>query len=338
MQLGLVRATGTNPYQNLALERYLLETVAADQVVLYLWQNQNTVVIGRNQSALSECRIQQLEHDGGHLARRLSGGGAVFHDLGNLNFTFLLPSELFDEGRQTEVVLRAVQMLGIEAERTGRNDLLAGGAKFSGHAYYHTRGKSYHHGTLLVNVDAQKMAQYLNPSPLKLAAKGVASVKSRVCNLVDFVPGLTVQRMAQAMVAAFEDVYGDTAQELQLGSEAQAVIADYAQEFASREWLLRGELPLENSAEAKFDWGLVRVDWTEAGGAFSRVALYSDGLEADFLGGVAAALQGCTFTPQAMQAALQALADDSVESSAAAKQACINDITNLVFPEGLEHA
>ena len=331
MRLNLVETACVNPYDNLALERYLLESVQDDQVILYLWQNSNTVVIGRNQSALAECRIQDLIADGGLLARRLSGGGAVYHDLGNLNFTFLAPTDLFDEEKQTEVVLRAVQMLGIPAKRTGRNDLVAEGGKFSGHAYYHRRGRSYHHGTLLISADAGKMAAYLNPSPLKLAAKGVKSVKSRVCNLADLKPGLSVGKASRAMADAFAEVYEGEVSTLNIPASAQAIIDDYRAEFASKRWILKDERPCENSREARFDWGCVRVDWDARGGAIARAALYTDGLDADFLDAAPAALAGCPAQEDAIAAALSALAEDTPDSTKQRKEACARDISKLIM-------
>ncbi len=330
MRLNLVETACTNPYGNLALERYLLESVQADQVILYLWQNSNTVVIGRNQSALAECRIQELTAAGGHLARRLSGGGAVYHDLGNLNFTFLAPTDLFDEEKQTEVVLRAVRRLGIAAQRTGRNDLVTEGGKFSGHAYYHRRGQSYHHGTLLISADADKMAAYLNPSPLKLAAKGVKSVKSRVCNLTDLKPGLSIAEAARAMAAAFDEVYKASAKPLAIPASAQATIEDYRAEFASDRWILKDEQPCGHSREARFEWGCVRVDWDEEDGAITRAALYSDGLDADFLDAMPRALDGCPLSQDAIAAALGSLATDTPESPKQHKQACARDISKLI--------
>ena len=166
-RLYAIAAEGTDPYENLALEAYLLERVQPGECILYLWQNQRTVVIGRNQHASNECRIQALEADGGHLVRRLSGGGAVYHDLGNLNFTFLTVRRDYDVARQTETILQAVRALGIPAEKNGRNDLTAAGGKFSGHAYYQTGEQCYHHGTLMVSVDLSPLAAYLQVSPLK---------------------------------------------------------------------------------------------------------------------------------------------------------------------------
>ena len=148
-QIQYVISKGTNPYENIALEEYLLQRVSENTCILYLWQNKNTVVIGRNQNCWKECKVTALEEDGGYLARRLSGGGAVFHDLGNLNFTFLVRKVDYDVDRQLEVILTACRMLGIHAEKTGRNDITVDGKKFSGNAFYKTEESCYHHGTLL---------------------------------------------------------------------------------------------------------------------------------------------------------------------------------------------
>ncbi|MEE1401958.1 MAG: lipoate--protein ligase, partial [Oscillospiraceae bacterium] len=149
-QLLTYRDGCTDPHRNLATEAYLTETVPEDTCILYLWQNRHTVVIGRNQNAWRECRTTLLEQEGGVLARRLSGGGAVYHDMGNLNFTFSLPTADYDLRRQQEVLVAACHRLGIPAECSGRNDILTGGRKFSGNSFYHHRGRSFHNGTLLI--------------------------------------------------------------------------------------------------------------------------------------------------------------------------------------------
>ena len=206
-RLLVCRGRGTDPYENLALEEALLSRVGEGDLILYLWQNERTVVIGRNQNPWKECRTALLAEEGGRLARRLSGGGAVFHDLGNLNFTFLMAEADYDLPRQLTVLERACRSLGIPAQRSGRNDLLADGRKFSGNAFYKHNGRAYHHGTLMVDVDLEMVQRYLSPSKAKLAAKGVDSVRSRVVNLREFVPELTIEQLSDALTAALAEVY-----------------------------------------------------------------------------------------------------------------------------------
>ena len=208
-RLLLCRSRSFDPYETLALEEALLSRVGEGELILYLWQNERTVVIGKNQNPWKECRTALLAEEGGCLARRLSGGGAVFHDLGNLNFTFLMTAGDYDLPRQLTVLERACQSLGIPARRSGRNDLLADGRKFSGNAFYKHNGKAYHHGTLMVDVDLEMVQRYLSPSKAKLAAKGVDSVRSRVVNLREFVPDLTIPRLADALIAALAEVYAE---------------------------------------------------------------------------------------------------------------------------------
>jgi lipoate-protein ligase A len=214
---GLIVQTGeTNPYRNIALEKFLLDVVPPETCILYLWQNRQTVVIGRNQNAWAECRAAELEGEGGFLARRLSGGGAVFHDLGNLNFTFLVPQEDYNLERQSSVILQAVRNLGIEAEMTGRNDIETGGRKFSGNAFYRGERNAYHHGTLLVRADIEAAGRYLSVSREKILSKGVESVRSRIVNLAECKPDITVSSLAGSLRSAFAEVYRVKAEELLL--------------------------------------------------------------------------------------------------------------------------
>lgn len=289
----VIRGEGFDPYRNLALEACLLEGESPGRVTLYLWQNQRTVVVGRNQDESRECDVAALEADGGHLARRLSGGGAVYHDLGNLNFTFLVPSAAFDEATQTEVVLRAVRSLGVDAARTGRNDLVADGRKFSGHAYYHSKGRSYHHGTLMVDVDPAPLGRYLRPSAAKLAAKGVGSVRSRVVNLVDLVPDISIVRLSDALVTALGDVYGLRPTERDLGSVDANRWQELEGRFSHKSWLRRGRRPLPIEREARFEWGEARLGLDLRDGRIEACALWTDGLDAERLELVPAALVGC---------------------------------------------
>ena len=295
-RLACFQSAGVDPYANLAIEQYLLESIEPDTCILYLWQNENTVVIGRNQNAWKECRTSLLEEDGGHLARRLSGGGAVFHDLGNLNFTFLVNEEDYDLDRQLSVIETACRSLGLQTERSGRNDVLAGGRKFSGNAFYHSKGKAYHHGTLLISANEERMGRYLSPSKAKLQAKGVDSVRSRVVNLSSLLPGLTCGQMAQAMRAAFGQVYGLPVAEYEQDRLDRAYIDRLRERNAGADWLYGPRLPLSLECEGRFDWGGVQLQLQVESGIVTGTKVYSDAMEWDLAPVLEQALQGSRFS------------------------------------------
>ncbi len=288
----------TNPYFNLSVEEYLLETVQPRQIILYLWQNERTVVIGKNQNAWKECRFQELQEDGGYLARRLSGGGAVFHDLGNLNFTFLVSTEDYDLDRQMSVILKAVQSLGIHAEKTGRNDITVDGKKFSGNAFCQKGENSYHHGTLMLRVNTEQVARYLNVSEKKLRSKGVRSVSSRVCNLCDFYPSLTTELMREKLLEAFAQVYGFTPLPIsQSEIDCKRVTSLYNQ-YSSWDWKFGRKIAFTWEADERFSWGEVQLQLQVNEGIIQDAIVYSDALDADFIASVSSHLIGCRMDPQ----------------------------------------
>ena len=300
----------TVPAENIAIEAFLTESVPAETCVLYLWQNRKTVVIGRNQNAWRECRVDALERDGGFLARRLSGGGAVFHYCGNLNFTFAMNSADYDLERQLAVILDAVRALGVPAEKSGRNDILASGKKFSGNAFYHHAGKSYHHGTLMVDVALDSLADYLNVPAEKLVAKGVSSVRSRVANLADFVPGLTIAQLAAALRLSFEKIYG-SAPEILRDEDFENVprVSELTQKFASWEWRLGRKMPFSWRAETRFPWGGFEIRALADAGKIVSAEVFSDAMDDAFPREIATALAGAKFGVGGMLSALAPLAD-----------------------------
>ncbi len=292
-----------DPHRNLAVEKYLMDQVKPGECVLYLWQNKNTVVIGKNQNAFAECRTTLLQEEGGVLARRLSGGGAVFHDLGNLNFTFLMCKEDYDLDRQLTVIEQACKIAGVNAERSGRNDVLADGRKFSGNAFYQNRTHAYHHGTLMVDVDKDKLGRYLSPSKAKLEAKGVASVRSRVVNLKELSPALTIASMKEFMKQAFCRVYGLDADTLTLQDNEE--ISALQAEYGSWEYLYGTPMPFSFSCEDRFSWGSVELQLDAKNAIITDVRLFSDAMDWSLSGTVQEALTGCRFSLEDMQAALQ---------------------------------
>ena len=294
-----------DPYENLAIEQYLMETVGEDTCVLYLWQNRHTVVIGRNQNAWGECRTTELNRDGGHLARRLSGGGAVYHDMGNLNFTFLVSKKNYDLQKQLQVIVTACRNLGLNAEVTGRNDVTIDGRKFSGNAFFDSKGQAYHHGTLLVNVDMSKLGQYLMPSKAKLQSKGVDSVRSRVVNLTELCPDLTIDRMKEEMLKAFQIVYGMESTQLYAEAFDKDYVSQLRERNASWDWNYGKSLPASFVCEDRFPWGGVQLQLQVEKGRVVAAEAYSDAMEWNLSQTLREKLLGCLFAQQAMQQAVE---------------------------------
>lgn len=304
-KLQLVYGTSTNPYENLALEQWLLEKADANSCTLFLWQNAQTVVIGRNQNAWRECNVEQLRADGGCLARRLSGGGAVYHDLGNLNYTFLMPREDYNIAQQLKVITRACALLGIEVKRSGRNDLTVNGQKISGSAFCHHEGRSFHHGTLLVNTDMDAMERYLNPSRAKLEAKGVESVKSRVTNLTEVLPTLTVDDLKDALAVAFEQVYGLPVAILEADDINTAAVAKLKEHFESWDWNYGAQKqPFTYELERRFSWGEIQLELEITKGFITDARVYTDSLDLEIAETLQKTLNGCRFDADSISGAL----------------------------------
>ncbi|MDR2182593.1 MAG: lipoate--protein ligase [Clostridiales bacterium] len=190
----------TDPYFNLALEQYLFDNVITQNIFM-LWQNDNTIVIGKNQIAEAEISRPFVEAHDIKVARRLSGGGAVYHDMGNLNFTFIVP-EGDDINFQyfCRPVMKTLAQFGVTAEARGRNDITIDGKKFSGNAQYRKKGRVMHHGTIMFNSDLETLQAALTPTENKLQSKGVSSVRSRVTNISEhFGVDITLEKFKDAL-------------------------------------------------------------------------------------------------------------------------------------------
>lgn len=190
----------TNPYRNLATEQELMHHVATGMAILFLWQNNNTIVIGRNQDVRCECRVDEFLGDGGQIARRQSGGGAVYHDMGNLNFSIISKTSDRESCRYQQIVGDAVKEFYIETEYNGRNDITVYKKKFSGNAVYQDGEVTCQHGTVLVATDIDKMTYYLTPEQSKLDRNHIKSVSSRVINLSSLNRKINIKSMMQAFI------------------------------------------------------------------------------------------------------------------------------------------
>lgn len=197
-----------NPSVNLALENWLFTRKDLfHEELLFLYRNSESVIIGRFQNPWLECDLQAMTEHHVSFQRRQSGGGAVYHDLGNTNFAFISPKSDFDKGEKTRMIIRALKSLGIGANEGDRSDIYVQNRKISGSASKYSSSRVLHHGTLLIDADLQALNRVLTTKPYKsgsMQSKGIASVRSKVANLIEFVPGLNHKVICDAIVGEFQ--------------------------------------------------------------------------------------------------------------------------------------
>lgn len=309
MRLQYVVSNQTNPYWNVAVENYLLSRRDADVVTMYLWKNRRTVVIGQNQNPFSECNVEALLADGGYVMRRTTGGGAVYHDDGNINFSFVTPPDLYSQERHFDVIGRALRHYGLQSEVSGRNDLLCQGRKFSGNAFSKGRYMRLHHGTILIAGNMHDLERYLRVKPAKLQKHGVASVRSRVVNLSELAE-VTSLNIVEPLIEAFGSVYGQ--QPVQVGFDEMMKTDDVRKlydKYSSDEWLYGRWRNFTAQRSAQFDWGGVEVALTvdESRGVITDVQIASDALDLTALDEARRLLAGASihYAPQSDNAILQ---------------------------------
>ena len=294
-RLLFLRSRSNDIYENLALEQHLAQNVQDGQLILFLWQNRSCIVIGRNQNAWKECRTDILAEEGVTLSRRLSGGGAVYQDMGNLNFTFCSNEKDSDIPHQHRVILEACRLLGIDARISGRNDLLAGDCKFSGNSFYSHDGKCFHNGTILLDVDLKKMEKCLSPSDLKLASKAVDSVRSRVVNLKAIRPDIDCTAMCDALKKAFSMVYNLDVAEVNPDMLDKEDIEEKERFFGSYEWVYGRNADFPVSIRRRFSWGEISVNMDIRSGLCSEVKVYTDALDHSLASDLENAVRGARF-------------------------------------------
>lgn len=179
----------TDPRINLAIEEYALKNLDINETYLLFYINEPSIIIGKNQNTIEEINTEYVEANGIKVVRRLSGGGAVYHDLGNLNFSFITKDdgESFHNFRKfTQPVIEALRKLGVNAELSGRNDILVEGRKISGNAQFSTKGRMFSHGTLLFDSEIDHVVSALKVRKDKIESKGIKSIRSRVANISEF--------------------------------------------------------------------------------------------------------------------------------------------------------
>ena len=295
----------TDACRNMAFDEYVLESLPLDEPVFYLWRNAPSVIIGLNQSAYAEVNLQYLQSHGIALARRVTGGGAVYHDLQNLNYTIAGRSRDLnaDYPEYLHMVVDALKQLGVPAELSGRNDIMVDGRKCSGYAKRVWKDRLMVHGTLMFNVDLSVLQDVLSVPGSKMAASGVASVRSKVANLKDYLPAF---KDVLALKDALHGILAGADGEVILTDSQQAEIERIANEkFRTWDWLYGRSPEAQFRASKKFACGTVEVNWSVRHGLLEDVRF-----SGDFIGNLSAerlasCLDGLRYDKEAILAALQ---------------------------------
>ncbi len=279
----LVKSESHDPYVNVAVEEYLTGNMGGR--VLFIWQNAHTIVIGKNQDAYAECSVDSFVTSGGKIARRLSGGGAVYHDLGNLNFSYI--GDVGKDGAEihentgeyikeiSQMIAETIKSFGLKPEVGGRNDITIDGKKCMGAACYFKNGRYCVHGSILINTDIEKMVDYLTVSDEKLKSKAVKSVRSRVVNLSELCVDITVASMTRGLeglvsCSDYDLTWNQLTQKPQMKQRAM--------HFANEDWIygtgIRG-IGYDKCYAKRFPWGGIEVRRMSSG----AIKVYSDTLD-----------------------------------------------------------
>lgn len=315
IKLQIIIGNQYNPYLNLAVESKLLDNFLPNTISLFLWKNKQTVVIGTNQNPYSECDLESLLNEGGFLARRRTGGGAVYHDLGNLNFSFVADKKIYDVKRQMQVIQKALLDFKLETEVSGRNDITYQGRKFSGNAFAKTKNQGLHHGTILIKTDGERLQKYLKVKPAKLHKHGVKSVASRVINLSE-VADITSENIIPHLIKAFEEVYQNTAAVISFDDLCNKEAIELSQLIGSKDYLFGKWKEFHTKKSASFDWGSIDIDIDidEEKGIIRDISIASDSLD-----------------PISINAAMDLLRGANLKDVPSSDNEIIKDIISLIY-------
>ena len=298
----------TNPYFNLALEQYLFDTVTGHNIFM-LWQNDNSIIIGKNQNAEAEINRQFVEQHGIRVARRLSGGGAVYHDMGNLNFTFIVPDgDDINFVYFCRPVLQTLEQFGVAAEAHGRNDITIDGKKFSGNAQYRKNGRVMHHGTIMFSSNLEVLQAALSPPDTKLQSKGVKSVRSRVTNISEHLDESITLNMFKDALA--KNVLSNSAYRVYSPSSEDIKAITQMQEdmYSTWQWNF-GASPRFSVQKKRRVEGCGALDFymDVAQGKITGIECYGDYFGDKPFAEIASLLHGCELRPEAVARAVEGI-------------------------------
>lgn len=260
----VLRTTAREVWRNLAVEEALVrESANLAQPLLFFWQSENAVVIGKNQNPWREADIPAMRDEGCALARRISGGGAVYHDLGNLNYTFVMDRGLYRGDRVFGVVVGALRDLGFDTSRMGKTSIGVGGRKVSGNAFCYKRGAALHHGTVLVSSDRERMNRYLRGRASRVRSRAIASEPAETVNLRELNPATGTRDVETALIKRAVAEWGGVSEERDDAWLGTLVTEEDVARMASWDWLYGHtppfELDIEREICGKHVWMSARV-------------------------------------------------------------------------------
>jgi lipoate-protein ligase A len=204
LELEIVKLNSKSAFENLAFEEYLIDFINENKIILFFYQNKDSVVLGRHQNPWSECDPEYLRKKNIKLARRVSGGGTVFHDLKNLNYSIIGPRGVLDREINLSLILKSLQNLGMDIQKNDRWDLLLNAKKISGSAFHFKKKRFIQHGTLLISSDLKRLSETLKPKTLKIETKAIQSTRSSVININDIYPQVNMEEIKNEIIKVYE--------------------------------------------------------------------------------------------------------------------------------------
>jgi len=286
----------TDPYFNLAFDEYCLENIQSEEPYFFLWRNRPAVIIGLNQNAYSEVNLDYLNSHGITLARRVTGGGAVYHDLQNMNYTII------GKNPSPQPMVDALRSLGVPAELTGRNDIFVEGRKVSGYARRVSHDQEIIHGTLMYDVDLDTLTHVLDTQGSKMQAKGISSVKSRVANLKEYLPQF---KSLDELQAALQEILSAGDGQMPLSAEQVAEVRRQADEkFSTWDFIYGHSHEADFRCKAKLSCGTVEADIRVDRGLIARLDFSGDFLFDTPAQELAAKMTGLRYAPAEVKAFL----------------------------------
>ncbi|MVP00428.1 lipoate--protein ligase [Paenibacillus lutrae] len=300
----------TKPQINLAIEEYALKYLPEDETYLLFYINEPSIIIGKNQNTVEEINAEYVEDHGIHVVRRLSGGGAVYHDLGNLNFSFITKDDgesFHNFSKFTEPVVQALKKLGVDAQLSGRNDIQVGERKISGNAMFATRGRLFSHGTLLFDSEIEHVVSALKVKPDKIQSKGIKSIRSRVANITEFLDQpITIEEFR---VELLQNIFGmalDEIPQYQLTEKDWDNIRELsAERYANWDWNYGKSPKSEISNSKRFPVGNIDIRMSIEEGCIRLFKIYGDFFGVKDVAEIEELLLGVKYETESVSKALQ---------------------------------